>query len=94
MLSPDPIRLGLVVNSCQVEDFFWSYLQPKHLSEVLPDQENCTAGHCSTVYQQSLSSSLEIICSQVYNSNALFHKELLGKKKLKQFDGMNCTAFI
>lgn len=35
MFSPDPIRLGLVVNSCQVGDFFWSYLQPKHLSEML-----------------------------------------------------------
>lgn len=94
MLSPDPIRLGLVVNSCQVGDFFWSYLQPKHLSEVLPDQENCTAGHCSTIYQL-LSSSLEIICSQVYNCNALFHKELLEKKNhLKQFDGMNYTPFL
>lgn len=91
MFSPDPIRLGLVVYSCQVGDFFWSYLQPEHLSEVLPDQENCTAGHCSTIYQLL---SSEIILSQVYNCNVLFQKESLGKINLKCFDGMNCTAFL
>ena len=49
MFTPDPIRLGLVVNSCQIGDFFWSYLQPKRLSEPVPNQNNCTARRYSRI---------------------------------------------
>lgn len=46
MFTPDPIRLGLVVNSGQVEDFLRSYLQPKHTSEPGARQNNSTARNC------------------------------------------------